>query len=183
MLQQPYLRRPPLDQAKIWLCCELNYCLHSDRRDLLKLPPFKKSGQLKFSGKPPSAVRVAGPFCLVIPLDPDYFLVCCEHLYCLHSVQRDRPCWIPPAEASHLNISGKILLGTVRAAGIFLLLPPLDQAYFWICDASGYDTHSERWRLEIKPPATFSTCSTEGRHSQVSFDIINIYGDPTVKLC
>ena len=149
MLQQPYLRRPPLDQAKIWLCCELNYCLHSDRRDLLKLPPFKKSGQLKFSGKPPSAVRVAGRFCLVKPLDPDDVLVCCEHLYCLHSVQRDRPYWIPPAEASHLNISGKILLGTVRAAGIFLLLPPLDQAYFWICDAPGYDTHYERGRLEI----------------------------------
>ena len=137
---------------------------------------------MKFSGNPPSAVRVADRFRLVIPLDPDYFLVCCEHLYCLHSVQRDRPYWIPPAEASHLNISGKIILRTVRAAGIFLLLPPLDQAYFWICDTSGCDTHSERWRLEIMPPAMFSTCSTEGRHSQVSFGIIDIYRDPTVKL-
>ena len=116
-------------------------------------------------------------------MDQAYVLVCCEHLYCLHSDQRDRPYWIPPAKASHLNISGKILLRTVRAAGIFILCPPLDQAYFWICDASSCDTHSERWRLEIMPPAMFSTCSTEGRHSQVSFGIIEICGDPTVKLC
>ena len=95
-------------------------------------------------------------------------------VYCLHSNQRDRPYWIPPAKANHLNISRKILLGTVRAADIFIPFPPLDQAYFWICDASGCDTHFERWRLEIKSPATFS---------QVSFGIIEICGDPTVKLC
>ena len=86
-------------------------------------------------------------------------------------------------KASLLKISGKILPGTVTAAGIFLHLPPLDQAEFWICDASGWDTHSERWRLEIKPPATISTCSTEGRQSQVSFSKIDICGDRTVEIC
>ena len=89
----------------------------------------------------------------------------------------------PPTKPSHLNISVKILPGTVRAVGIVLLLPPLDQADFWISDASGCDTHSERWRLEIKPPATFATCSTEGRQSQVSFGIIEICENPTVKSC
>ena len=86
-------------------------------------------------------------------------------------------------KASLLKISGKILPGTVTAAGIFLLFPPLDQAEFWICDASGWDTHAERWRLEIKPPATISTCSTEGRQSQVSFSKIDICGDRTVETC
>jgi len=65
----------------------------------------------------------------------------------------------------------------------YLFCLPLDEAYFWIYDAPGCDTHYERWRLEINPPATFSTCSTEGRQSQVSFGIIEISGDPTVKLC
>ena len=52
MLRQPYLRRQPLDQAKLWLCCASHYCLHFDRRDRLKLSPFKKSDRLKVSGNP-----------------------------------------------------------------------------------------------------------------------------------
>ena len=88
-----------------------------------------------------------------------------------------------PAKASHLNISGKILPGVVRAASICLLLPQLDQADFWICDVSGCDTNAERWRLEIKSPATIATCSTEGRQSQASFSKIDICGDRTVETC
>jgi hypothetical protein len=89
----------------------------------------------------------------------------------------------PPAKSNQLKISRKIPLETVRAAGLFILFLPLDQAYLWIYDAPGCDTHSERWRLELNPPATLSTCSTEGRQSQVSFGIIEICGDPTVKMC
>jgi len=183
VLRQPYLRRPPLDQAKIWLCCAPHYCLHSDRRDRPNRPPFKTSDRLKLSGNPPRPVRVAGRFLLDQPLDQPYFLVCCAPLCYLHFDQRDRSYVISPAKSIHLKISGKIPLGTVRAAGLFLFYLPLDQAYFWIYDAPGCDTHSERWRLEINPPATFSTCLTEGRQYQVSFGILEISGDPTVNLC
>jgi hypothetical protein len=54
VLRQPYHRIPPLDQAKIWVCCEPHHCLHSDRRDRPKLSPFGKSNCLKVSGNPPS---------------------------------------------------------------------------------------------------------------------------------
>jgi hypothetical protein len=104
-------------------------------------------------------------------------------LYCLHFDQRDRPYLSPPAKCSQLKISGKISLGTVRAAGLFILCLPLDQAYLWIYAAPSCDTHSERWRLEINPPATFSMCPIEGRQSQVSFGIIEICGYPTIKMC
>ena len=86
-------------------------------------------------------------------------------------------------KGSHLKISGKILPRTVRVAGLFILFPPLDLAEVWICDASGCDTHAERWRLEIKSPATIATCSTEGRQSQVNFSKIDICGDRTVETC
>jgi len=69
VLRQPYLWRPLLDEAKIWLCCAPHYFLHYDRRDRSKLLPFKKSDHLKFSRNPFRPVRVAGRFLLVLPFD------------------------------------------------------------------------------------------------------------------
>jgi len=49
---------------------------------------------------------------------------------------------LSPLEKSiHLKISGKISLETVRVASLLLLSLPLDQAYLWIYDAPGCDTH------------------------------------------
>ena len=134
MLRQPYLRRPPLDQAKVWLCGAPHYCLHSDWRDRPNLP-FKTSDRLKLSGNPPRPVRVAGRFLLDLPLDQPYFLVCCAPLCYLHFDQRDRSYVISPAKSIHLKSSGKIPLVTVRAAGLFSFI------YRWIKLIFGYIMH------------------------------------------
>ena len=89
VLRQPYLFRPPLDQAEFWICWAAHYCLASHRRDCNYLPPFEKPDHLKISGNPLKPVGVAGQFLHRPPLDVSDFLVSCISLYYLHDDRRD----------------------------------------------------------------------------------------------